>query len=222
MVPNFTFSGINISRYSWVFMIVLMVFATGNGTDSSANRALYDLRVNWMLNNVKFRSGDLIFRRGKSFESEAVLLTDRNSRYSHVGLLFLLKGKPYVIHAVPYETGQGRDEMKCEELGSFISFDKASRAAVYRVGGMSDAGLEKAVGWAKKAFDTRVEFDGDYSLVSDDKLYCTELIWKSYRAAGIDLVKGHFDVLNLPLKGGNYILPGRLIMNPLLKKIQSL
>jgi hypothetical protein len=127
-----------------------------------------------------------------------------------------------VIHSVPYEEGNGNNEMKCEKLESFLSFDKASRAAVYRVHGMSDAGLTKAVQWAKKAFDARVKFDEEYNLVSDDKLYCTELIWKCYRASGIDLVKGQFDNLNIPLKGGNYILPGRLILNPLLVKIHSL
>jgi hypothetical protein len=127
-----------------------------------------------------------------------------------------------VIHSVPYETGNGNDEMKCEKLESFLSFEKASRAAVYRVHGMSDEALMKAVEWAKKAFDARVKFDGEYNLLSDDKLYCTELIWKCYRAAGIDLVKDQFDNLKIPLKGGFYILPGRLILNPVLRKIYSL
>jgi hypothetical protein len=217
-----TFSRVTVFRRSWVFMVVIMVFIFGTGMDTSDNHALYDKQLCWMMNHVKFKTGDLIFRRGKSFASQAVLITDQNSRYSHVGLVCLVKGKPFVIHSVPYENGNGKDEVKCEKLESFLSFEKASRAGVYRVSGISNSGLEKVVHWAKNAFDARVKFDEDYNLQSDDKLYCTELIWKSYRAAGIDLVKGHFDDLNIPLKGGNYILPGRLILNPILKKIQSL
>jgi len=217
-----SFSRVNFFRGSWILLVVLMVFIFGTGMDTADNRVMYDQQVNWMLKHVKFRPGDLIFRRGKSFASQAVLLTDQNSCYSHVGIICLVKGRPFVIHSVPYEQGNGNGEMKCEKLESFLCFEKASRAAVYRVHGMSDTGLTKAVQWAKKAFDVRVKFDEEYNLLSDDKLYCTELIWKSFRAAGIDLVKGQFDDLNIPLKGGNYILPGRLILNPVLVKIHSL
>ena len=217
-----SFSRVNFFRGSWILLVVLTVFVFGIGMDTGDNRGMYDQQVNWMMKNIKFRTGDLIFRRGKSFASQAVLITDQNSCYSHVGIICLVKGNAFVIHSVPYEEGNGNNEMKCEKLESFLSFDKASRAVVYRVHGMSDAGLTKAVQWAKKAFDAHVKFDEEYNLVSDDKLYCTELIWKCYRAAGIDLVKGQFDNLNIPLKGGNYILPGRLILNPLLVKIHSL
>jgi len=216
------FSGVNFFRGYWILMLVFMVFIFGTGMDTADNRVTHDQQVNWMLKHVRFKTGDLIFRRGKSFASQAVLLTDQNSQYSHVGILCLVKGKPFVIHSVPYEKGDGNDEVKCEKLEFFLSFEKASRAAVYRVRGMSDGGLAKAVQWAKKAFDARVKFDEEYNLLSDDKLYCTELIWKCYRAAGIDLVKGRFDDLNIPLKGGNYILPGRLILNPVLVKIHAL
>jgi Permuted papain-like amidase enzyme, YaeF/YiiX, C92 family len=222
MVISCSFPGFKFFRRSWILMVVLMVFIFGTGMDTADNHVKYDLQVNWMLKHVKFKTGDLIFRRGKSLASQAVLLTDLNSCYSHVGILTLVKGRPFVIHSVPYEKGNGNDEMKCEKLESFLSFEKASRAAVYRVNGMSDASLTKAVQWAMKAFDARVKFDEEYNLVSDDRLYCTELIWKCFRTAGIDLVKGQFDDLNIPLKGGFYILPGRLILSPVLVKIHSL
>jgi Permuted papain-like amidase enzyme, YaeF/YiiX, C92 family len=217
-----SFSRINFFRRSWILLAVLMIFVFGTGMDTVDNRVIYDQQVDWMLKHVRFKTGDLIFRRGKSFASQAVLLTDQNSRYSHVGIISLINGRPFVIHSVPFEKGHGNDEIKCEKLESFVSFEKASRAAVYRVQGVSNAGLTNAVKWARKAFDMRVKFDEEYNLISDDKLYCTELIWKCYRAAGIDLVKGQFDDLNIPLKGGFYILPGRLILNPVLVKIHSL
>jgi hypothetical protein len=222
MVFSYSRSRFNFFRGSWISLVILLVFIFGTGMDASDNRVLYDQQVNWMLKHVRLRSGDLVFRRGKSFASQAVLLTDQNSPYSHVGIVYMVSGRPFVIHSVPYETGNGNDEMKCERLECFLSFEKASRMAVYRVQRISDARLDKAIQWAKKAFDARVKFDAAYNLLSDDKLYCTELIWKCYRAAGIDLVKGRFDNLNIPLRGGNYILPGRLILSPLLVKITSL
>ncbi|MCX6246219.1 MAG: YiiX/YebB-like N1pC/P60 family cysteine hydrolase [Bacteroidetes bacterium] len=215
-------SGMNLFGRSWILLVASLAFIFGTGMDTADNRALYDQQVDWMLKHITFKTGDLVFRRGKSAASQAVLLTDQNSCYSHVGILSIVKGRCFVIHSVPYEEGNGNDEMKCERLESFLSFEKASRAAVYRVRQMSDADLIKAVEWARRAFDSRVKFDADYNLLSDDKLYCTELIWKSFLAAGTDLVGKRFDDLNIPLKGGRYIFPGRLIMNPLLVKIHSL
>ncbi|MCX6244729.1 MAG: YiiX/YebB-like N1pC/P60 family cysteine hydrolase [Bacteroidetes bacterium] len=202
--------------------VLVLGIVFSSGMDTADNQAYYNRHLGWMLKNVTFKTGDLVFRRGKSFASQAVLLTDKNSNYSHVGILFISAGKPFVIHAVPDESGDGRDVIKCEKLESFLSFERASRAGIYRIPGLSEETLEKVVGWGRKAFDARLRFDDEYNLSTDDKLYCTELIWKCYRSVGIDLVKGRYDNLSIPLMSGRYILPGRLICEHILTKIHSL
>jgi hypothetical protein len=202
--------------------VLLLGFIFSSGMDTADNAAYYNRQLGWMLKNVQFRTGDLVFRRGKSFASQAVLLTDQNSGYSHVGILFISNGKSFVIHAVPDESDDGSDVIKCEKLESFLSFEKASRAGIYRIPGLSEEILDKVVGWGRKAFDAKLGFDDEYNLSTDDKLYCTELIWKCYRSAGIDLVNGRFDNLSIPLMSGRYILPGRLICEHVLTRIHSL
>ena len=171
------FPGNNYFRRSWILLAILLVFIFGTGMDRADNRVVYDQQVYWMMNHIRFKTGDLVFRRGKSLASHAVLFTDQNSRYSHVGIISVREGRSFVIHSVPYGEGNGSDEMKCEKLESFLSFEKASRAAVYRVQGISNTGLIKAVHWARSAFNSRVRFDGEYNLLSDDKIALIKLIY---------------------------------------------
>jgi hypothetical protein len=229
--PNNTNAHVKLNKYinrkvflkgTWIAGVILTGIMMDGAPDPAVSRAVYDQQVTWMMKNVKFRTGDLVFRRGKSVESQAVLLTDRNSGYSHVGILFLSGAKPFVIHAVPPGPGNEEGLIRCESLGSFLSFEKSTRAAVYRVPGIGEKTLERIVQWGRRSFDERLKFDDEYDLTTDHKLYCTELIWKCYRSAGIDLVRGRFDNLSLPLKHGRFILPGCLIRGHVLMKIHSL
>ena len=55
-------------------------------------------------NNINISSlnnGDLILRCGRSTESYAVYLADKNAEFTHIGILALENNTPYVIHAVP-------------------------------------------------------------------------------------------------------------------------
>lgn len=198
-------------RFFLLMALPFMVIAMGNGWDSSGQQGIYRQKLDLLLRSVKFHDGDLIFRRGKSMASQAVLLTDHNSMYSHVGMICMIGQVPYVIHAVPGESGSGPEEIKCEKLTSFLDFEKASRGGLYRLSQPDSPAIGKALQQAKQAFDKRVKFDEEYDLKSDDKLYCTELIWKSYLVAGVDLVQGQFDLLSIPLRRGKYILPGTFL-----------
>lgn len=173
------------------------------------------------MQTVQFEDGDIVFRRGIGMASQAVLLSEKNSMYSHAGLVFIIKHCPYVIHAVPGESGSEAEVMKCEKLTSFLDYHKATRAAIYRCSSNEKHIGAMALKQAKIAFDKRLKFDDAYDLDSDDKLYCTELIWKSYRAAGIDLIKGRFDLINIPLYKGLVILPGSFIHSESLTEIYS-
>jgi hypothetical protein len=198
-----------------------LILILGTSWDNEEQQDIYARKLSKLMRSVQFEDGDIIFRRGKSLASQAVLLTEKNSMYSHAGLICMLKDVPYVIHAVPGESMTEPEEIKFEKLVSFLGYEHASRAGVYRLIKTCGSMRSLAVNTAKQAFDQRVQFDEEYNLNSDDKLYCTELIWKSYRAAGIDLINGHFDALNIPLYKGWYILPGSLLDSKLLTEIYT-
>jgi hypothetical protein len=66
-------------------------------------------------------------------------------------------------------------------------------------------------------------FDARLDMTDARALYCTELVWLSYKQAGIDLLGGHFDDLNLPLVGhGYYILPSSLVNSHWLYQVMIL
>lgn len=168
------------------------------------------------------KDGDVIFRRGTSFVSNMVLMADKNSQYSHTGIIKIIQNKFYVVHSVPAEQPGEKDLAKIELLESFLRKDRTTALAVYRLkienDYISNYATEIAYNFAKK----KTPFDPDFNLHDDSRLYCTELIWKSYLQAGIDILDNKFDNMDIPLFKGPYILPGTLLKSKHLKPIYSI
>lgn len=175
----------------------------------------------YYIDNSMLKTGDIIFRRGTSFVSIIVLNLDNRSPYSHTGIIKLVGDEILVVHAVPGEEAGEKDKTKIDPLNKFLRKDRATAIAVYRF--VEDAMIpEKASEFAYEHGLIGTEFDGTFDLSDDSKLYCTELIWKSYLQSGVDLIDGDFDELDLPLAKGYYILPGTLLNSKKLKQIYSI
>ena len=161
----------------------------------------------------KFREGDLVFRCGRGAESRFVTTVSK-SIYSHIGILHRdsLRNVWQVIHAVPGEAGKGEpDRVKCESIADFFHPDRAKRGAWARVN-CPDSIATAATRYAWQKALQGVEFDHDYSLADTDKLYCTELIYQSYRHQGIDVTSGmRHPSLPLFSKDSVTIFPGDII-----------
>lgn len=154
----------------------------------------------------RFEPGDLILRRGRSLVSRLVLAADDRSEYSHIGILQRRGDEVSVIHAAPGSSQGLEGAVKIEPLGTYLAYDSAAAAALYRVKNVPTAlrlgAAEIAEGYALE----KTPFDGRFDLETEGSLYCTELVWRAYLEAGLDLVDGVFDELNIPLGSGPYIL----------------
>ena len=169
------------------------------------------------------QTGDIILRRGRSIRSHFVLMTDRQSSFSHAGLIQKTGDSLFVIHVLPTETSRKEDTIvQIEPLDIFLSPDRTSLAAVYRLRKDSNQYAPKAIEAALSYVEQQIRFDGDFDLKTSDKLYCTELIWCAYLNAGFDLIDGEFDKLLIPLGKGAYILPSRLTKSRQLQLVCSL
>jgi len=159
-----------------------------------------------------FAPGDVLFRRGNSLISRAVLVADGSGEYSHVGLIAVSAGRVWVLHATPPEEPDVKGGVIAEPLATFLEPDQASAAALYRPrNGQAGLAAERtAWGWVHR----RVPFDSAFDLASADRLYCTELVWRAYRSAGVDLESG------IPEPRGRYLLPGRLMKSPQLQPVR--
>lgn len=197
----------NIILVCFCFIIIGII---GFISNIKINQFQHRKKINEFIENTNFRNGDLIFRKGKSLASQAVLVSDNNSNYSHVGMIRIIDNKTFVIHAVPGESKTGIDYIKCEPVEEFLSFKKASNGAVYR---LSDSGInyDKASLIAYRCFTSKMLFDDRYDYISENKYYCTELVWKAYKSCGIDILNNKIGILNLPFSKKGIILPSSLI-----------
>lgn len=145
----------------------------------------------------EIRNGDLIFQTSLSAQSQAIQLAT-HSKYSHCGLIFNDGGEFYVFEAVQPVTKT--------RLEKWIALGKDGKFAIKR---LKNARTVLTPEVLRKMREAGKEFLGkDYDLTfewSDDKIYCSELIWKIYkRAAGIEIGKleklRDFDLTNEAVK----------------------
>lgn len=156
-----------------------------------------------------WKSGDIIFIEGTSFRSSVVrFLEFGHTDYSHVGLIFLQDGTPFVIHADPK-----RGRVIKERWDEFLSADRADGAAVFRVIGGSDSIALRVSQIAKQYLSDAVLFDDEFDLSTYKKLYCTELVWRAYLSVGIDLRAKPYQA------DRKYLFPSELIDAKVIREI---
>lgn len=121
-------------------------------------------------------SGDIIFQVSSSSQAPAVALAS-NSPITHVGIISVEGDKVTVIEAV--------EPVREVSIESFI--DHSNLWGVYRL-----KQQPKNPDWSKKVIRAAramkgKHYDGLFQW-SDDRIYCSELVWKAYkRGTGIDL-----------------------------------
>lgn len=126
------------------------------------------------------KEGDIIFQISLSAQSIAIQKAT-HSIYSHCGLLYRENGKWMVFEAV--------SPVKLTPLDQWVAKGEMGHFAVKRLKDASKILTPKVLGQMKTVGQS---FNGKlYDLAfewSDDKIYCSELVWKVYqRGAGIEL-----------------------------------
>ena len=125
------------------------------------------------------RDGDIIFHESRSSQSQAIQLATK-SRYSHMGILYRDNGRWYVYEAVqPVKltrfdewTRRGKDgHYVVKRLRRGLTRDALSR--------MREAGVR----YRGRNYDLYFEW-------SDERIYCSELVWRIYkRGANVEIAK---------------------------------
>lgn len=127
----------------------------------------------------KPQNGDLIFQKSQSQTARAIQLAT-NSPYSHVGIIYIENGKYLVYEAV--------EPVKSTPLAEWIKRGEESHYVIKRLKDpnvLSQEVLQKMKKTGEK-FRNR-PYDNFFGW-SDQRLYCSELVWKIYkRGAKIEL-----------------------------------
>jgi len=121
------------------------------------------------------QDGDLIFQTSRSAQSLAIQRATA-SRYSHMGVVVWRNGKPFVFEAVK--------TVRLTPLPQWIARGDGGHFVVKRLKQALDAKSR-----AKLAHEAAAFVGRPYDLTfewSDERIYCSELVWKLYeRALGI-------------------------------------
>jgi uncharacterized protein YycO len=145
----------------------------------------------------EIKNGDLIFQTSLSRQSKAIQLATK-SKFSHCGLIYKEGNDYYVFEAI--------QPVKRTPLDKWIARGQDGKYVIKRLKN-ADQVLTPMVITKMKQIGN--QFNGkNYDLTfewSDDKIYCSELIWKIYqRATGIEIGKleklGNFDLTNDAVK----------------------
>ncbi|MBO6080242.1 MAG: hypothetical protein J6P54_04680 [Bacteroidales bacterium] len=148
---------------------------------------------------VQLQSGDLAFRTGISKESRAVTTLDRNSIYTHVGMVVWTDDGWRVLHAVPNERAskQEEDSVKLEPIGTFFRSDRAEKGGIYRYP-LTPKDTQQLREHALALYARHPLFDNLFDAQDTIAFYCTELVYFLYlQELQIDLSEGRRH--NLPL-----------------------
>ncbi|HEY6094590.1 MAG TPA: YiiX family permuted papain-like enzyme [Gallionellaceae bacterium] len=124
------------------------------------------------------RDGDIIFHTSRSAQSLAIQKAT-HSKYSHMGIVFLRGGEPYVYEAI--------GTVQYTPLKKWIARGEGGHYVVKRLRDadriLTPDGVARlrhaAARFAGRPYDLTFEW-------SDQRIYCSELVWKVYdRALGV-------------------------------------
>jgi uncharacterized protein YycO len=130
----------------------------------------------------KLKSGDIIFQTSKSQQSKAIQLAT-HSKYSHVGIVYVENDKILVYEAVqPVKLTPLHEWINRGEKKHFV-VKRLKESEKYLIS--SNLMKMKSIGekYIGKNYDIYFEW-------SDERIYCSELVWKIYKEAiGIEIGK---------------------------------
>ena len=187
-----------------IFILGILVMTIFGGF--YAQRKFYDRKhrldnakteVKQLTDNDEIKNGDLIFQTSLSRQSKAIQLATK-SKYSHCGLIYKEGNKFYVFEAV--------QPVKRTPLDKWIARGQDGKYVIKRLKNADQFLTPEAL---RKMKQVGNQFNGkNYDLTfewSDDKMYCSELIWKIYqRATVIEIGKleklSDFDLTNEAVK----------------------
>lgn len=124
------------------------------------------------------REGDVVFSGSKVGQGEAIAAAT-GSEFTHCGIVFLRDGRLMVLEAV--------QPVRVVPLETFMG---AARPAVFAARRLrtppAPAALATARNWA--AAQVGKDYDARFGW-GDDRLYCSELVWKAFAKAGVELCR---------------------------------
>jgi len=153
--------------------MIIGIFGCAANESSVVENGVFNFRNGKQTPFEEIQSGDIIFQTSLSNQSKAIQIATK-SKYSHMGLIYQKGNRFYVYEAVqPVKLTPLLQWIKRGENGHFVIKRLKNSAQILtqkNLAKMKVAG-EK---YLSKSYDSKFQW-------SDDKMYCSELVWKIYK-----------------------------------------
>jgi uncharacterized protein YycO len=169
-----------------IFLAIVLGFIGTFGLFTLTVRIMTDksggLQEGIINSDQPFQNGDIIFQTSKSSQSRAIQLATK-SMYSHMGIIYETHGHYYVYEAI--------QPVQLTKLNEWINRGENSHYVVKR---LKDSNKILAKENSRRMKEIGEKYKGkNYDIYfewSDDRIYCSELVWKIYKnTLGIEIGK---------------------------------
>lgn len=125
------------------------------------------------------KTGDIVLRSGNDAISELFRNFNRKDKtWSHCGVVVIENDYPFVYHCIGGEDNP-QQQMLRDSIAKFVDAAKNLAAGIVRYE-LDSVIKTQFVQQVKRYYGQHVLFDLNFDLSTDDKLYCAEMIYKSF------------------------------------------
>lgn len=174
-----------------ILSLLVIVFIVLSCADNSLKEkkpvALADSVLNERWTAIKdledsIREGDLVVRCGNDITSESLRdFSQKEKLYSHSGIALLHDGKMFIYSNMAGDINPD-EVMRRDDVDSFLTPASNVAAGVYRYDFSADE-LIKLKTIVEAHYTNKLQFDMNFDLATDNKMYCAEMIAKAVQQA---------------------------------------
>ena len=161
------------------------------------------------------KQGDLILRTGRDFTSDVmrrVSLTDKT--YSHCGIASFENDSLFVYHSIGGEWNPDQ-KLRRDPFEFFCNPYENRGFGIFRYY-LSEKEQLKVLELARNFYNQGVIFDMQFNLDTNDRMYCSEFVYKTIEMATNHRIKIPVDTFN----SQKFVAVDNLFVNPFCKQIK--
>lgn len=160
-------------------------------------------------NKKMVKQGDLIVRTGRDFTSETMRqLSSQDKTYSHCGIASIEHDSLFVYHSIGGEWNPDQ-KLRRDPFEIFCNPFENRGFGIFRYK-LSPKENARLISVVQKFYNQGIMFDMKFDLASDERMYCTEFVYKAVAEASHNKISLSTTTLN-HLK---FVAPDNLFINP--------
>jgi hypothetical protein len=180
--------------FSVLSIVFVVVSCTDNGDIAQARKpdSLPDsvLTERWRVIKIlkdSIREGDLVLRCGNDHISESLRdFSQQEKLYSHSGIALTHNGEMFIYSNMAGDINPN-EIMRRDNVDSFLNPVHNVAAGVYRYDFSKDES-DKLKSIVEAHYLNKLQFDMNFDLATDNKMYCAEMIAKSVEQATVNRI----------------------------------